>query len=277
MFEPPKFKNPHEAGYEQVSDDEAKGIAAIGQAGASGRFDTTFTGNEIADLEKQIEWAPEDPNVPFQVGMVSDEKYKTWTKNYRTAISESRQTGKPLLIWFSDSKGSVISNRLSTELFSREDFDSWVRGKFVTLLVDKAHFLTLPKSKQDAAKRYDLKMRKRFGIKGSPEVLVVDFDGQVHGRYRGYTEDTDDFYWGRIKHAQKLAQKRYGSWREGMEKKGYRMWHTIDSEKKVFAKMTAKTVEKVTLVTPNGKRSTMSQTRLSQEDRAWIIRNEPIQ
>lgn len=271
MFEPPKIKNPAEHKKEMVSDDEALGIAAIGQGSTTGRFETTFTNNEIAEIEKNIEWAPEDPNVPFQTGISKNKQYKTWTKNYRKAIAEARNQGKPLLVWFSDSRGSAISNRLSTELFSRADFDTWVRDRFVTLLVDKAHYTNLTsKAKQDKAKRYDLSMRRRFEVKGSPEVLIVNANGDVQSRYRGYTRDTWETYWGKLKQAHEGAKNYYGGWRERMEKKGYRMWHTLGKEKSVFAKMTKRSKDSITLVTPNGNRQSLLILNLSNEDQAWL-------
>jgi len=63
-----KFTNPNQPKVEQLTDDQALGVAAIGATGSGGGFAASFTGDELAELEKRIEWAPEDPNEPFELG-----------------------------------------------------------------------------------------------------------------------------------------------------------------------------------------------------------------
>lgn len=273
IFAPPEYKNPADFKTEEISDETAQGVDAIGAAGAEGRFKATFTGSEIQQLENDIRWAPEDPNVKFELGAKNKEEFKTWTKNYKKAIAESRQSGKPLLIWFSDSKGSAISNRLSDEVFSRSDFDAWVRKNYVTLLVDKA--INEAKNNSEHVvrlKKYYEFMSERFSIKGTPEVIVVDVRGDVHARYRGYKKGQSDFYWGRLKVAREGAVLTYGAWREKMEAKGYRLWHALVGDKKIFARMVSQKGERIILVTPEGKKYTEDLVRFSRSDRDWVQR-----
>ena len=273
LFKPPKIVNPNELKEEEVSDELAQGVDALGASGATGRFEATFTNEDVKNIESSIVWAPIDPEEQFQLGVLGtkEDKHKTWTKNYKKAIAAARQQGKPLLIWFSDSRGSAISNRLSNELFSRSDFDSWVRDNFSTLLVDKAIDTAVnDDSRVNRLKAYYERMTSRFSVKGTPEVLVVDVNGEVHARYRGYTKGEADFYWGRLKIARENAAAAYGGWREKLEKKGYRMWHSLDNQTKVFARMANATEEKVILVTPEGKRYTEEIKLFSQSDQRWV-------
>lgn len=273
FYKPQAFQNPNEEELEGVNEDEAKKYEQFGAAGAPGKFEANFSDNDIEDIHQNLEWAPSDPDVKFTPGAAGGWRGKqpTWTQNYKKAIQRSRQEAKPLLIWFSDSKGSAISKRLSSELFGRSDFEDWMKKRFSPLLVDKG---SADEDDSDSLeirkKKYYEMMVKRFSVKGSPEVLILDAEGNVHARYRGFSKGDAEFYWGRMKVAHAGAKQSYGAWREKMEKRGYRMWLSVEGEGKVFAKMVSQTEDKVRLVTPEGKSYNQSKTGLSLLDRQYL-------
>lgn len=274
LYKKPQFFNPHESGTEELSEEDAMGIGALDGGGS---FKSNFSTGDLSDIHENVVFAPEDPNVAFSPvqGGVKSKALSTWTKDYKKAIQEAREEGKPLLIWFSNSRGSTTSALLSEELFANSEFNTWVAQNYSTLLVDKADTADVMEDKEiiNQRKRYHKKITERFSVRGSPEVLVLDFNGEVFARYRGYTKGEANFYWGRLKVANQGAKLSYGIWREKMEKKSYRMWHSTDGFKKKFARLTKVEGENISLVTPEGKRFTQPLNSFSSLDRNWIAEN----
>lgn len=221
-----------------------------------------------------IVWAPEDENAPMPGGLEEIWKKpenKSWHISYVEATKSSRRTGKPLLIWFTDTARSPLCRRLSDDLFSNGGFDRWAKERVVRLRVDN----TIPhkERKGDLGTRkrnYIDKLKKRYKVSGYPTVLVLSPRGAVVNRYRGYKKDSADYYWGRIKRDVDKAENDYGAWREKLEKRGYRMW-TSRSGQKTFAKLHRFSSKKVTLIDPDGHRGTTSFRKLSDADQAWIM------
>lgn len=275
LFEKPQIFNPHDVRPESMSDEEVFGIGGLDGGGS---FVPKFTTGDIEDIHANVVFAPEDPTVAFNPieGGGAAPQTSTWTKNYRKAIQKARQEGKPLLVWFSSSQGSVASSHLNSELFSRGDFNTWVSKNFSTLLIDKSDSNRHEDNNdtRNEKKRYYRDMSERFGIHGTPEVLVVDFQGEVFARYRGYSKGEANYYWGRLKVAHQGAMLSYGQWREKMEKRGYRVWHSADGEQKVFAKMKSKQDDSIDLITPEGKKYSRKIASFSSEDKRWIVANE---
>jgi len=66
--------------------------------------------------EEDIVWAPENPDEAIDAGLEQLWKSpdrKSWHQSYTEATQQSRQTGKPLLIWFTDSMYSPTCRHLS--------------------------------------------------------------------------------------------------------------------------------------------------------------------
>lgn len=261
------------------------GLEAYRQAG--GRVSGVHGGNPTAAVssagkpsavgitrEEDIEWAPEDPNIPIGGGLEELWKRpenKSWHTSHKEASRLSSQSGKPMLIWFTDSMHSPLCRRLSDELFSKSEFEDWASGRLVRLRVDT----TIPAKERHAdigvrKSRYVEKLKKRYGVHGHPTVLVLSPRGAVVSRYRGYRKGGADYYWGRIKQAVTGAEEDYGEWREKMEKRGYRLW-TNRGGRKTFAKLHRFHSGRVTLVSPNGRRGITSFRKLSDADQAWIL------
>ena len=103
----------------------------------------------------------------------------------------------------------------------------------------------------------------------SSVVLVLSPRGSEFGKYRGFKSGDAVFYFGRLKNAHRNAVLDYGQWREELERKGYRVWHS-HSGRKVFAKPRRLVDDTLHLITPDGALSKTSLSKLSPEDRAWV-------
>lgn len=224
--------------------------------------------------DEDIQWAPEDPNKPIGGGLEElwkQPENKSWHTSYTVAADQSRQSGKPLMMWFTDSMHSPLCRKLSDELFSQGRFDKWASKNLVRLRVDT----TLPSKERHTdlgarKSKYVEKLKKRYNIHGHPTVLILSPRGSVVASYRGYKKGNPDYYWGQMKVSVTKAEEDYGAWREKLESRGYRIW-TSRSGRKTFAKLYRFQPGKVTLIDPDGKRGTTSFRKLSDADQAWVM------
>jgi len=255
------------AGGRVTSSEQAPNITA-GVVSASTARDLGITAAE------DVVWAPEDPNKAIGEGLETlweKPESKLWHKDYKEASRLSESSGKPLLIWFTDTVKSSICRKLNDELFNTKDFDEWAGDNIIRLTID-THFGTTGLLKDYEIKKLEeiKALKKRFSIMGSPTVLILAPQGSVIEKYRGYKTGDSVYYWGKIRHTVEIAMKKYGQWREKLEKKGYRMW-TSRGGVKVFAKLSRYQPGKVTLTQPNGKRGITSFKKLSDQDQAWVL------
>ena len=262
------------------SPQEVEAQPAIEDASAVGATNGAFNGlkgiqpkvsspSQLYD-EKDIVWANEDPDAPMTELEALWEKgpQDDWFKSYSQAMKEARKEGKPVLMWFNDSKSKMTNQALSSELFSTTKFTAWAQDHVVRLQIDS--FVQDDDDVRLAHKRkYVNDLKKRHKVMGSPVVLMLSPRGAVFGKYAGYKRGSSSFYLGRLKNAHRNAMADYGAWREDLEARGYRVWHDHRG-RKVFAKPRRLDGDVLHLVSPSGSRSKASLNKLSAEDRSWV-------
>ena len=263
--------------------DPTSGLDAYQQAGGQLSVDGSLPADVQANVsvgmssipsDDEIVWAPEDDNVPMPGGLEDLWKRpenKSWHTSYSEAIQHSRQTGKTLLVWFTDTAHSPLCRRLSDDLFSNSGFDAWASRRLVRLRLDST--ISSKEKREDAGARkyqYIQMLKKRYKVNGFPTVLVLSPRGAVVARYRGYKKDSSDYYWSRLKRDVSKAEDDFGAWQEKLEKRGYRLWTSRDG-RKTFAKLYRYKPGKVTLIDPDGKGGTTSFRKLSDADQAWLM------
>ncbi|WP_018969172.1 thioredoxin family protein [Rubritalea marina] len=220
--------------------------------------------------EDKIVWADEDPDKPMaELEAVWEQGPKDeWLVSYSEAMKQARVKGIPVMIWFTNSRGAATSKSLSNELFDTSEFDHWANKHVIRLRVDS--FIQDDDQKHAGMKReYVQRLRKRYKVLGAPVVVVLSPRGNQFGKHTGYRPGSPDYFWGKIKHSQKLALDDYANWRQEYEARGYRVWHDLKG-RKVFAKPVSLQEGTLHLVSPDGKRSKTSVKRLSSEDQLWI-------
>lgn len=245
------------------------------QAGGGGS-----SGPGLLTPEEDIVWTdPDNPDaaLPGLEDIIrANKKRGSWEESYTIARKRAQREGKPLLMWFTDSRRSAVCKKLSSELFATADFDSWAEDNVVRLRLDfdvkRGGGGDLQDQMDTEARKKDYleSLEKRFNARGKPHVLVLAPDGATMLRQRGYKPDSSEFYWGKLKHAAIVAQRHYGDWKEGLEKKGYRDWESRGSDFKIFAKLVRYREGELILVEPDGKRFTTKESNLSEGDRLWI-------
>lgn len=218
---------------------------------------------DIAELSTLLESAPNRRKSP-------------WEESETVARKRSLREGKPLLIWFTDSRNSPLCKALAQELFNKPDFNEWADEHLVRLRVDisarvtdQALSLDETETKLIDIRNYVKRLKKQYKVSGHPHLVLVHPDGSVVGRYRGYKQGDGEFTWGLLKQGEAAFQHSYKKWRTAMEKQGYREW-SDGKGRMVFAKLVQYSKGTLVLIEPDGTRCKTQEKRLSNEDRIWL-------
>lgn len=191
----------------------------------------------------------------------------------RLAVNE----GKPLMILFMDSGRNPACKVLADDLLARKDFEDWCQENVVRLrmdatpdLKDPSLSLTDAEAKEERLKEALEVMKKRYKVLGYPTFIILAPNQEVVSRFSGYKRGNGDYTLGLLKQGQGIAANSARQWREDLQRKGYREWQDRSERNKVFAKLASYSKGTLVLVEPDGRRSKISETRLSAKDREWI-------
>jgi len=229
-----------------------------------------------------------DANLPELTTLLSNAPIRTnpWEDSETIARQRAAREGKPLLIWFTDSKNSPMCKALSQDLFSTPDFEKWAAEKLVRLRIDansagssfvtdKDISLSEKESRMVEVRSYNTRLKKQYKVLGYPSLLMLNPSGEVIGRYRGYKRGQGDYTWGLLKHAETVSANAYQNWRASLEKKGYREWKDR-KERKVLAKLMSYSNGTLILIEPDGTRCRTDESKLCDRDRAWISEQKKL-
>lgn len=255
---------------------QLRGTGPAGTAVKPGGNVTPNLAPAILSDEDLVFTDPDNPDaeLPELGTLLSAKKKGPWESSPSVARRLSSREGKPLLIWFTDSKTSPMCKAISQELFSRQDFGEWADEKLIRLRIDQSPTVEMESLDRQVQARYRMEeasaeLKKRYKVMGHPTLLLLSPGGEVIGRYRGYKRGEADFKWGLIKHGEAVAAENYKGWRANLEKKGYREWKDT-KDRKVFARLVNYNKGELVLIEPDGMRSKTREDRLSSEDREWI-------
>ncbi|MEI6176050.1 MAG: thioredoxin fold domain-containing protein [Verrucomicrobiota bacterium] len=209
-----------------------------------------------------------------------------WEESETIAKQRAAREGKPLLIWFTDSKNSPMCKALSQDLLSTPDFEKWALEKLVRLRIDanvasssfvtdKDISLSDKESRMVDVRSYATRLKKQYKVLGYPALVMLNPSGEVIGHYRGYRRGQGDYTWGLLKQAEAVSANAYQSWRAGLEKKGYREWKDR-KDRKVMAKLVRYSNGTPILIEPDGTRCRTEESKLCDSDRAWIAEQKKL-
>ena len=211
--------------------------------------------------------------------LTSPKRRGPWEESETIAKKRAAREGKPIVIWFTNSQMSPMCKTLNQELYATPDFTAWAADKVVLLKVDanvRAHeslkdaeTIGSAMDREVALKNYVATMKKRYKVLGHPYLVMLNPSGSVMLRRAGYKRGDADFYWGLIKQGEVASSHAQKSWRDELEKKGYREWKDRKG-RAVFAKLTNYSDGTLTLIEPDGTRCRTDEKKLSDEDRDWI-------
>jgi len=230
--------------------------------------------------DDEIVWAPTNLNaeIPFDEAFKNRPTKKvSWLSSYQDARRESMRSGKPLLIWFTRT-GSPASPKcvtLNRELFATHEFSTWAKESIVRLKVDasggvdnKGRFEGVEVDRR----KYAQKLKEQYHVLGFPSLIVLQPDGGVFKRMRGYKKGSNNELWDSLKNAALTAEHNREVYERRMAKKGYREW-TGKNKGVVFAKLSRFDEKSGTtwLTEPDGNVIKTSTKFISKDDRGWIL------
>lgn len=198
----------------------------------------------------------------------------SWENSYTNARRESMRTGKPIVMWFTNEGAtpSPICKTLNREVFGTSDFVKWAKMNVIRLKIDisggsgdrgNVGDLTTRKRK------YVAKLKKQYSVLGFPTVIVLQPNGSVYDRYRGYKKGHKSSYWRELKDAVLTITHNQKVWRRKMTAKGYRSWRGRNDQV-IFARLARYSEGDLTLIEPNGGKIQTQESRLSSSDREWL-------
>ncbi|HJM62072.1 MAG: thioredoxin family protein [Roseibacillus sp.] len=240
---------------------------------------TPESADRIRDREEDLMWT--DPDNPerglegMEEVMAEGARRGPWLTSYSQARRAAMREGKPMLVWFTDTQFSPLCRFLDAEVFSKAPFKQWASGSVVRVRLDfnvKGRSGGPGRSAMDDRVRkenYLQALKERYRVLGLPTVLVMNPDGTVVSRYRGYKKSFFDFYLARLKNDAGRAVQLHRKWQDNMGRRGYREWKDARG-RTVFAKLTQYREGDMILVEPDGKRLRARESNLSSADRAWI-------
>lgn len=217
------------------------GMDRAGQAGAKAL--AVSTEEELLKLKFSDDEAyftnPDQPDAVIpEIEEAFSQKGKTqaWNHSYEIGLQEGRRSGKPILVWFHDSRRSPASNNLAQELFDTSVFSAWATENVVRVRFDSGVDSKRGKDLTYARQNYVNALLARFGLRGKPAYAVLSPDGRMIEGSSGYVSGTSDSVMRTLEHAVKMGNKRFDELKDTLRPKGFREW-TGTNGHQIFAQM----------------------------------------
>jgi len=262
------------------SGDAQAGGSAVAPGGNQPSLPSNF---QITPEEDLIFTDPDNPDavIPELSTLLAEQSANRgpWEKSDTLARQRAMRENKAMMIWFTDSGRSPLCKALEEELFSTPEFNEWASDNLVRLRIDanlaaieRDDELSLDESEtlRVDVRNYVNSMRKRYRIMGNPAIVMLDAEGQVLTRYRGYRRGDAGLFFGKLKHAQSVAARNNDRWRKKMEERGYREWRDSRGRVTIFARLVNYHEGGLVLVEPDGSQVRTRQANLSKADQSWI-------
>ena len=112
-----------------------------------------------------------------------------WETDLGVAIKKAKDENKTVLVNFTGSDWCIWCQRLSNEVFSKNEFEKFADDNLILVKVD------FPRNIEQSTdtKMYNNQLAQRFGIEGFPTVLLFNSQGRLVLR-TGYQEGGPEAY-----------------------------------------------------------------------------------
>lgn len=119
------------------------------------------------------------------IGFCSEPNGSEWSNDYDTAIRDSRNTGRPIMLVFTGSDWCLWCQKLERDILSKPEFSKWSK-KLIKIEVDFPQSTSL--SQKIADRNQQLLQRYGKHVESYPTVLFVNAKGKVLAK-TGYIND----------------------------------------------------------------------------------------
>ncbi len=199
---------------------------------------------------------------PQRVPVFPDDPDSAWWEiNPRYAFQRAQREQKPLLLLFTGD-WNTKAMKLSEEVFSTKSFNEYSKKNLVLC------YLNYPKNITDAPDSLR-EMKTRFKIKGYPNVLIFNPNGEVDTHISGYRSGRPVDYFNKLTGNLWTVLEQIKYHKKDLGKYGYRDWVGGEKDTTIFAKFVRRDPDLVTLQGANGVQWTVAIKTLAPEDRAF--------
>jgi protein disulfide-isomerase len=112
-----------------------------------------------------------------------------WTTDFPAALGRAKDEGRTVLLDFTGSDWCAGCKRSRTKVLEKPDFLAYAAKHLVLVEVDFPE----RKAQDEALKRQNAGLEKRYQVNGYPSFVLVDSKGAVLGRHDGLLEDPAEF------------------------------------------------------------------------------------
>lgn len=98
-----------------------------------------------------------------------------WQDNLETALQKAKQENKAVLVNFTGSDWCIWCQRLSNEVFSKDEFKDYADENLILVRLD------FPKSieQSNETKMYNSQLAQRYNVQGFPTILLFNSSGKL--------------------------------------------------------------------------------------------------
>lgn len=203
-----------------------------------------------------------EDNRPQRSAVYPDDPDSAWWEiNPHFAFDRAQREQKPLLLLFTGI-WNTQAMALSQEVFSTKSFNEYVKENLVIC------YLSYPRNYTDAPDALR-KIKDKFKVKGYPNVLLFNPNGEVQRGVRGYRTGRPVDYFNQLKAACHPVLEAVKKQKAELVAKGYRDWSNYLG-KLVFAKLVHHDGTHVVLLDAAGQKWTVKINDLAPDDQRLV-------
>ena len=98
-----------------------------------------------------------------------------WQDNLENALLQAKQENKAVLVDFTGSDWCIWCKRLSDEVFSKSEFESYADENLILVKLDFPRDI----EQSTETKMYNNNLAQRFGVQGFPTILLFNSSGKL--------------------------------------------------------------------------------------------------
>lgn len=206
--------------------------------------------------------------VPERVPVFPDDPDSAWWEvNPHYAFDRAQREQRPLLLLFTGTWNTQAMS-LSEEVFATSSFNEYVKENLVIC------YLNYPRNFTDAPDRLR-EIKEKFKVKGYPNVLVFNPNGEVEKGVVGYRTGRPIDYFNRLKAVCQPILESIERQKEALVKRGYRDWSNYLGTE-IFARFVEHDHQRVTIQGVSGQKWTVSLNDLAPEDQKLVESFPPV-
>jgi thioredoxin-related protein len=128
---------------------------------------------------------------------------ESWLINFEEAKQESKQTGKPILLYFSGSDWCGPCIKLKKEMFDSETFKEYASSHLILMQAD------FPRTKKNQPDKSTMAQNEALAEKYNtggvfPRVLLLNGEGKVLKEWNGYINEKPEVFIEHLKECKPL-------------------------------------------------------------------------